>query len=66
MRHNAKAKYLEVAGAMSAADRYELKYGFKMRWYLCDECSYYHITTVRRFGRQVVSLDAIQREAKDS
>jgi hypothetical protein len=64
MRHNAKAKWLEVAGVMAAARKYELKHGFKMRWYLCDECSYYHIATQTHRGERVISLEAIQKEQK--
>jgi len=52
---------------MAAADKYELKYGFKMRWYLC-ECKYYHVATVKHHGRRVLSMEAIQsnREEDDN
>ena len=46
---------------MKAAAKYEVMYGFKMRWYLCDECSYYHIATVTHKGDRVLSMDAIRR-----
>jgi hypothetical protein len=64
MRHNAKSKWLEVAAVMAAAHKYELKHGFKMRWYLCEECSYYHIATVTYNGKRVISLEAIQEKQK--
>ena len=67
VRHSSKSRWLDIPAVMAAADKYELKYGFKMRWYLC-ECKYYHVATVKRHGRRVLSMEAIQsnREEKDN
>jgi hypothetical protein len=46
---------------MRAAQRLEMRDGFKFRWYLCDECDQYHLATKRYGGVKVVSLDAIQQ-----
>ena len=64
-RHSTKNRYLDVDGAQRAAAKYTQEYKFKMRWYLCDECSYYHISTVRQYGIPVLSLEALQRRAGD-
>ena len=65
MRHASKNKYISVEAVMRAADKYTQKYGFKHRWYECDECGYYHIATVRHWGSKVLDLDVIKREAGD-
>ena len=65
VRHSSKARWLDVSGVMAAADKYELKYGFKMRWYLCPRCSYYHVATVKRHGKRVLSMEAIQKEREE-
>lgn len=65
-RHSAKNKYNTVDRAQQGVAKYTKKYGFLHRFYLCDECSYYHITTVRHEdGTKVLSLDALQARAKE-
>ena len=59
--HRRKNKYLRVNDAMRAADKYTEMYGFKHRFYECDECEYYHIATVKVWGRKVLSLEALRR-----
>jgi hypothetical protein len=60
-----KNKYIDVDGAQRGAAKYTKMYGFKVRWYLCPDCSYYHITTVRHQGVKVLDLDAIRTEGRD-
>lgn len=47
---------------MAAADKYTKRYGFKHEWYLCSDCSYYHLTTKRHEGVKVIDLEAIRRD----
>ena len=64
MRHSSKNKYMDVDAVQRAAAKYTAKYGFMHKWYLCEECSYYHLTTVTdSTGTKVLSLDAIQQRA---
>ena len=61
MRHNEKNRYLRVADAMRAADKYTKRYGIQHRFYECDECPYFHLASVTHGGSKVVDMDAIQK-----
>ena len=65
MRHSAKNKYLNGDTAQRAAAKYTKRYGFVHRWYECDECDYWHITTLRHFGVKVLSLEALREKPED-
>jgi len=47
---------------MRAADRYTKRYGMKHRFYECDECGEYHLSTLIE-GRKVMSLEALRSGA---
>ena len=66
-RHSAKNKYLNSSEAQKAAAKYTRKHGFVYRWYGdCDECEYWHLTSVTHEGSRVLSLEELQRKADDS
>jgi hypothetical protein len=64
-RHSSKNRYLTSNLAQKAAAKYTKMYLFVHRWYECDECDYWHITTVRHHGVPVMSLDAITRNREE-
>ncbi len=64
-RHSSKNKYIDSNAAQKAAAKYTRKYGFIHRWYECDECEYWHLSTVTHHGIGVLSLEAIQRSADE-
>ncbi len=63
--HRTKNVYVNADKAQRAAARYTNRHGFKMRFYECDECPYFHIATVKWGGIPVISLDAIKQGAED-
>lgn len=65
-RHSSKNRYMDARSAMKAAHRYTEQYGFLHRFYECDECDYWHLSTVTHQGVQVLSLDALKQRRTDT
>ena len=64
MRHNEKNRYLRVADAMRAVDKYTKLYGIQHRFYECDECVYFHLASVIHDGSKVVDLESIKEKTR--
>jgi hypothetical protein len=58
----------QLHGSRQRADQlarqYEMKYGFVMDVYQCDDCNWFHLSRRKHWGVPVISFDWLKRQRR--